>query len=485
MKKYLKNIIGISAFILMVSCNDYLDVQPVDEYLEENVFTSENGIQTALNGIYSNMTSSNTYGGNLTLGTVDLLAQRYNVNNVSHRYHYYGNYNYENAGVKNTFDNIWTNLYSNILNINNFIGSLETYGPIISQEKEDILKGEAMGLRAMHHFDLLRLYGPVYSANASAEAIPYNTEAKANLNALLPATDVIAKILADLDVAEQLLENDPVRTYGKVAVNQEYDDATGYNGEDFYRFRNLRLNYYAIKALQARVHLYAGNKEAALIASKVVIDEASTWFEWTSPSEIISAGENPDRTFSSEVLFAIHNNNLYNQHANLFDSYLNGYAILASEDSRLNTVFEGNQNDYRYIYTWMIPDVGDHTFRTFFKYADVDSNSKAFRYRQPLIRISEMYYIAAETEEDPAVAIDYLNTVRYNRGLVDLPLSADIQSEILKEYQKEFYGEGQLFFYYKRKNALSIPDGSSTTGDVIMDTNKYVVPLPESETDYR
>lgn len=485
MKKYLKHIIGISACILMISCNDYLDVQPDDKYLEENVFTSENGIQTALNGIYSNMTSSSTYGSNLTLSTVDLLAQRYNVNSVSHRYHYYGNYSYENTGVKNTFDNIWTNLYSNIININNFIGSLETYDPIISQEKENILKGEALGLRAMHHFDLLRLYGPVYTVNPDAEAIPYNTEAEANLNPLLPATEVIAKILTDLNMAEQLLENDPVRSYGKVDVYQEEDDITGYNGEDFYRFRNLRLNYYAIKALQARVNLYAGNKEAALAASISVINEASTWFEWTSPSEVISAGENPDRTFSSEVLFAIQNNNLYNQQASLFDSYLNGYSILAPEASRLNTVFEGNQNDYRYIYTWMIPAVGDHTFRTFFKYADVESNSKTFRYRQPLIRISEMYYIAAETETDPTIAVDYLNTVRYNRGLVNLPVTVNIEDEILKEYQKEFYGEGQLFFYYKRNNVLSIPDGSSATGNITMDINKYVVPLPESETDYR
>lgn len=485
MKKYLKNTIVIFACILMVSCDDYLDVQPEDKYLEEDVFTSENGIQTALNGIYSNMTNSATYGSNLTLSTVELLAQRYNYSGTSHKYYYYGNYIYENTTVKNTFNAIWTNLYSNILSINNFIGSLEVYKGVISQEKENILKGEAFGLRAMHHFDLLRLYGPIYSANPSNQAIPYNTGVKANLNPVLPATEVITNILADLDMAEELLENDPVRSYGKVNIYQEEDDVSGYTGTDFYRFRNLRLNYYAVKALQARVNLYAGNKEAALEASKVVIEEASQWFEWTTPSEVISAGANPDRTFSSEVLFAIQNNNLYNLQNNFFSSSLNDINILVPLETRLTDVFEGNQNDYRYISTWIIPPTGEKSYRTFYKYADVATSSKEFRYRQPLIRISEMYYIAAETEEDPTTAIGYLNTVRYNRGLGDLASTVDINNEIQKEYQKEFYGEGQLFFYYKRNNVLSIPNSSEATGNKTMGTNNYIIPFPESETDYR
>jgi len=486
MKTYFKNIIGILCCLFIISCNDYLDVQPEDEYLEEDVFSSEAGLNTALNGIYSNMTSSNTYGSNLTLSVVDVLAQRYNVVGGSHVYDSYGKYSYEDASVKNTFDLIWTNLYSNILSINNFIAGLDTYDGVISTEKENILKGEAIALRAMHHLDLLRLYGPIYSIDATKVAIPYNTEATATLSPLISAEEVVANILEDLETAEQLLENDPVREYGKISVYQEESEATDYNGSDFYRFRNLRVNYYAVKALQARTNLYAGNNEAALAAAKIVIDEASVWFPWTTYSEIISAGANPDRTFSSEVLFAIQNNNLYNRQEALFSSSLNDYTILAPQESRLNVdVFENNQNDYRYNSTWILPTTGDKAYKTFFKFADVGSNQKDFRYRQPLIRISEMYYIAAETETDATAAVGYLNTVRYNRGLTDLDASANLQDEILKEYKKEFYGEGQLFFYYKRNNFSSIPNGSLESGDVTMDATTYVLPLPESETDYR
>jgi hypothetical protein len=77
----------------------------------------------------------------------------------------------------------------------------------------------------------------------------------------------------------------------------------------------------------------------------------------------------------------------------------------------------------------------------------------------PLIRMSEMYYIAAEcagTNNDIAAATDFLDSVRIHRNInKDLTptISTDsLTTEIRKEYQKEFVGEGQMFFYYKRKN---------------------------------
>lgn len=480
MKKYLKNITGILACILIVSCNDYLDVQPEDKYLEEDVFSSEASIYAALNGIYSNMTSNNTYGGNLTLSTVDVLAQRYKALSDRHKWYFVATYDYTDAGTQNRFDNIWTDLYINILNINNFIAGLETYKGVLSSEKENLLKGEAIALRAMHHLDLLRLYGPIYSINAGDFAIPYNTEPKAKLSPVLTATEVMTKILEDLSTAEELLTNDSVRESGAQAENE---------GDNYSKFRNLRLNYFAVKALLARANLYAGNTTEALAAAKAVINEATPFFPWVDDLAVISAGANPDRTFSTEVLFGIQNNNIYNQHRDIFGSALDDNTILAPESSRLNNdVFENNQHDIRFNSTWILPSVGGKQYKTFFKFADIEDKRVEyfpFRYWQPLIRMTEMYYIAAETEPDPTLALSYLNTVRLNRGLEELPLGVDISNEILKEYRREFYGEGQLFFYYKRNNFSSIPDGSLESGSINMTADQYVVPLPLSETDFR
>ena len=45
-------------------------------------------------------------------------------------------------------------------------------------------------------------------------------------------------------------------------------------------------------------------------------------------------------------------------------------------------------------------------------------------------------------------------------------------------------GEGQLFFFYKRQEMVNIPDGNQATGTKNVELTKYVVPLPESETDH-
>jgi hypothetical protein len=70
-----------------------------------------------------------------------------------------------------------------------------------------------------------------------------------------------------------------------------------------------------------------------------------------------------------------------------------------------------------------------------------------------------MYYIAAECAvalNDSLSATNWLDTVRVHRNVPKYTLPAlkkdSLGVEIAKEYQKEFLGEGQVFFYYKRKN---------------------------------
>jgi hypothetical protein len=99
-----------------------------------------------------------------------------------------------------------------------------------------------------------------------------------------------------------------------------------------------------------------------------------------------------------------------------------------------------------------------------------------------LIRLSEVFYIAAEAAATPADGVDYLNAVRLKRGLVALASTISettLQTEIQKEYKKEFYAEGQLFYYFKRRNAARV-DGST----VNMTETTYTFPLPEDEIEF-
>ena len=101
----------------------------------------------------------------------------------------------------------------------------------------------------------------------------------------------------------------------------------------------------------------------------------------------------------------------------------------------------------------------------------------------PLIRVSEMYLIAAECATEEQTQYDYLNAHRLRRGN-QVQVTTGLEGELAKEYSKEFLCEGQLWFYYKRTNTAKIQSGSSNT-NITMSNAKYVPNLPDSEIKYR
>lgn len=477
MKHLIKILIGLVCIINISACKKYLDVKPADKFLQSQVFSTETGVKNALNGVYLNMGGTNLYGGNLTMSTVDVLAQRYNLSAFGHTWAQYGSYNYKDANVMSTFDRIWSEGYKQILNLNVFIQQLNNSPGVLSADNAKLLKGEAYGLRAMIHFDMLRLFGPIYKTNPTSPSIPYYTQPQIQSGGFLPANVVMDKVLADLDTAGQLLVNDPIIKNGTQA-------SVSLDGSDiFYRYRNMHMNFYAVKALQARVNLYAGNKDKAKAFAMQVINEAGSLFPWTNAGLAITPAF-ADRKFSPEVIFGLQNLDIYNQFNVLFRYDVTPSSLLTMQATRLTNTFTP-QSDYRYISWFRVPPSGSSD-RTFFKFESVITDPNDYRrFFQPLIRLSEMYYIAAETQTDPILAFGYLNTVLRNRGLPDLPLTANLQAELQKEYVKEFFGEGQLFFYYKRLAVATVANGSLSSGNLTLGPLQYIVPVPLSESALR
>ncbi len=463
--------------VVVTSCKKFLAVQPEDQYTQEQVFSSEKAIQQGLNGLYMNLASNALYGANLSSTTIEIMGQRYNTVTASNNsYIAYQQYAYTNTTVMATFNDLWTQAYGTITKTNKFISSLDAANQkgVINQQNASLLKGEAIGIRAMVHFDLLRLFGPVYATSSGAISIPYYSKADGLTKPILPAKQLLDSVLADLSVAKTLLAADPVITKG---ITTSTDFYSGY--------RNQRLNYYAIMGLLARVYLYGGNNTAANQAARQALNEGEKWFPWANPTAI-TQGVAPDRVFSPEIMFGIYNQNLYSNFTTYFSPNLLTGDLLAALPARLLNIFEGTDPslipDYRYSKIWVPANAPIGTVQTSNKFIDISDQTKSWRFVQPLLRKTELYYILAETEPDQATALGYLNTVRLTRGLsTSLSTTAVVATEVQKEYQKEFWGEGQLFFYYKRTNKTTIPSGTST-GSISMNAAKYVVPLPLSET---
>ncbi|MGY0035187.1 RagB/SusD family nutrient uptake outer membrane protein [Pedobacter sp. NJ-S-72] len=339
-RQYFKLMLFISISACLCACKKYLDVKPEDKILEEQVFSNRTGINNALNGLYINLSKNSLYGDNLTLSTVEILAQRYNINQLNSLYQM-SLYAYTDKTTAAKIDEIWTNAYATILNANTFIENLDKYKGVLDANSDSLYHGEATGIRAMLHFDLLRLFGPVYNTSDSVKAsIPYYQHSKTTINDLLPANKVLDLITADLARAERLLKNDPVIKSGVLPGSLQ-------DGNDFLRNRNYRMNYYAVKALQARVNIYRGNMPAALQAAQILISNADK-FKWTTVANALNEKANPDRVFSTEIIFGLQNTQLYTNYANEFDPALEDSRIFSAIPDRLATVFESNENDYRY-----------------------------------------------------------------------------------------------------------------------------------------
>ncbi|WP_316836606.1 RagB/SusD family nutrient uptake outer membrane protein [Pedobacter nutrimenti] len=469
MKKiYRYLIIAFSSAALFSSCTKYLDLQPEDKLLENQVFSSAKNVNAYLNGLYVKLGGSTLYGENLTLTIPDVLAQRYNIG-ASHIMFGYSQQRYTDGGVAAKMAEIWGNAYSLIFNINGFLANLDKAPGVLDSKTDSTSRGEALAMRASMHFDLLRLFGPMYStADSTLQSIPYNTQSAVTILPFLPANEVMNRIMADLSKAESLLSSDKTMNASK----------------------KYRFTFYSVKAMQARVNLYRGNKAEALAAAMVLIQNSAK-FPWVTLANMNDRA-NCDRIFSSEMILGAYNADLYTTtgtQAKYFSSSLADNSILAPLDARLIAMFP-ETTDFRYGFDQLWGKPATKNYKTFLKYADIEDKSKAYRNTIPMLKLSEMYYIAAECEPDPTTAIGYLNTVRYNRNLGTPVNAAQLTTEITKEYQKEFFGEGQLFFYYKRNKFTTIPAGNSATANYTMGTEatmrvKYVVPIPTSETDPR
>lgn len=468
-KKYII-VLLLCGLVITGGCKKYLDVQPQTSYTELQVYSNENAIQQALNGLYIDLSANQLYGANLTLTTVEMMAQRYKPRTPSSNsdLSVFNYYQYSSNAAQNILDTLWRHGYSVILATNVFLSKMDNSvsAKILTPAHGDQLKGEAIAIRAMMHFDLLRLFGPLFPRDSSSPAIPYYTKADAQLQPILSGGAVLENVITDLTRALQLLADDPVTTSGIIP------DGAFYTGS-----RNQRLNYYAVKALLARAYLWKGDKQQAHDAALSVLSQGEKWFPWTT-YDVANDPANPDRIFSSEVLYSVYNASLYNNFTAYFSASIVDAEILAPDPTRLANVYENNDGDYRYAVSWK---VSGKPYRTFFKYADLTLPSLRWRFLLPLIRKSEMYFILAETDPDQVAALNYLNTARRNRGLTSLDAPVNIPNELRKEYQKEFWGEGQLFFYYKRINATAVPDAAYPYNFLTVDP-VYVVPLPLSET---
>lgn len=483
MKKYLF-IITLAA--LSGSCNKWLDVKPEDAISKEELFKTESGFLEALNGVYTAASNDQLYGLELSAGLPDALAHNFHLEpNDRNGYYQASQYNYQDLQTMARTAAIWSKTYNAIANCNLILENINNSTPMLPVNKA-LVEGEALAMRAYLHFDMLRLFAPSFATAPAGKAIPYVTSYSNKITPLSNVTEALNLIVADLVKAKGILKTyDPILAAGyKVGYPGDTTSKELQSQVLFQQNRRHRLNYYAVCATLARVYLYFDKKADALANAQEVITAEK--FPWTKAADFIQSDVTlKDRILYPEILFGWFSDRYEASYLSRFGSGAAGLFIaLAAGDNLYETGGVGGEDLRLKHWFTMVKDNSIARYELVKYKRDKETNKHPLVL--PAIRLSEVYYIAAETswDTDPGKALDYLNTVRRQRGIISDIATGDKQvflTELVKEVRKETYAEGQIFYLYKRLNRGIVQE----SGAVLTPTNRvFVLPLPNDELEY-
>ena len=454
----------IISAVLLQGCG-FLDIDTPGIVNNDKMFENEQGFIDAMDGVYATMASDGLYGKALSFGFIDEIAQLY--------FNDYGegettltktiDLKYKDSDVREQIDGIWSEAYNAISSANSILDNIQGHSfPALKR-----IEGEALAVRAMIHFDILRLFAPGME-KPDATAIPYVEHFSITPSARLTVRQVYEKVSEDLEKAYQLLG--------------EASAVSGRTPENAY------MNKYAAAALLARVYNWAGNHEEAARYAGIALEGG---FSFTREEQVKSLFLG--YFANGECLFGLHAPNMYlDVRSSLYPTRLTESMLMVRDNCQ--TLFEvpsftSVNNDYRYqAYfskrTWT--KTVTLCVKFYDKNYDEDQIVPSGRIPGPnIVRLPELYYILAESAYSPdrEKALGYLNEVVTARGLLplkaeDIDTEAKFRRKLAGEYLKEYWGEGQIFFTYKRfRMDMDGVDGKRFTAS----DDVYVLPLPESE----
>lgn len=475
--KALNKIIFLFSLLLCTSSCDFLDVDPKGQIPQDQQFEDVQGFKDAMLGVYATIAAPDMYGRNLTYGFVDVAGQVFR--GISYTpYLSLFSYNYYDAQTRAICDQIWASFYASIANLNNIIGHIESTS--LSSSDFNMMRGEAYALRAFLHFDVARLFAPDIVAYPSSGArLPYSYTFNLENKEVFGLDEYYQNILRDLQTAEELLDNE---TYD-ISDASISDYPTRAHRYTYY------FNKYAVWALKARVYYTMGDLENAKTYAQKVIDETSQ-FEL---SQATIAALNTAKQFpgEKEMIFGVRTNNYHNLSQLVYttfrvgsdDMYLSPRTDLRDRYNTSQFTAVSTDNRYAAYYS----TTGTVQFiRYISQQTEVDRQALQ---GIPLIRLSEMYYIVAESlyDTDQTAALASLNRVRNSRGLQDIETTLvdtkeKFESEMAIERFREMAGEGQVFFALKHYNKSFIKADGVT--EVTPTNSVFVLPIPDTETEF-
>lgn len=417
-----KVIISILAAMAFSSCNDFIDLKPIDFPTEETFYKDVKGLEGAIIGIYDELQSNDQYGAKfMTLMEV----RGDNVKNDNSGASGGITYQIEvftETPANSNLSGSWLSLYKTIYRCNLVLQNLENVQ--MTEEQRAQIAGQASFVRALCYFNLVRLWGAVPIITKT------QTVAEARSNKRAAVTEVYDLIIKDLAVAKGLPEVWPESERG-------------------------RATSYAARALLAKVYLYMKDYQevvneltpvmAAIHAKR---DLALVPMPQTFPNDLKT---------SKDIIFAVqylkggvgesaHQNNRYRNNDN--------GNIISLEQSE----FESNADNRKAL---VAPTGSGKRPGKFNAPATNNETSADF----PVLRCAEVMLMYAEAANELSAspgqdALDALNAVRTNadlpgKTLAELSTKDLFRQAVYKERRVELALECDRWFDIVRTGQMA------------------------------
>lgn len=404
-------------FFGVVSCDVLLENQLPDEVLrsEEALRTTED-FQKLLNSIYD--VTANYSGGNKQRFS-ELLADNIRIDAAAGFLVQVYNRasDFFNSDVGGFYGQPYIAIFrSNLI--------LERMGEInMTQEQRNRFEGEAKFLRAIAHFELVRLFGQPYgyTNDNSHLGIVIKTNTDPDPQPRATVAEVYSQIISDLQEAEQLLP----QTNGNYA------------------------NQFSAKAYLAKVYFQMNSFASAANYAEQVINSGR--FPFSS-----NLNNRYQTGFSSETVFGVISTGLEDNRGGgfigLYRSDIENPPFMRASQSVISAI-NADPNDRRraWIQRFNAGQQNEYTAFTKFNRDWMSVN---------LATTTEMMLIAAESlgelNQNLNRAIGYLNQIKQRAGVATLTPAASgqlIVAEARKESRIEFAGEGHRVHQLKRIGA--------------------------------
>ncbi len=472
MRTILIKITLLFSLLGVVGCSDFLEQEPGSQISITEQLSTRNGMLEAVTGIYSELEGllrienytvyADLQGGNLKFTPIPSGSNRgqitvpLNIQNV---------YNFNDTAIASDLDTFYDEAYQIINAVNLLLENLDAPADLSASDRDEI-EAQMLAIRAFSHFILTQ----VYAQNKILEqentlGIVYKTRSlQVDLEFLprLSLTETYTNIIADYNAALDLFNGNQLLEGPAFS----YFDAN------------------STRALLSRAYLSNQNWQLALDTAEEVIE--SSGVQLTPKDDFIASWEEPlapisetllelslARTVEGDLGGSISQTFGYTS-ANTYTDYV------ASEDL-LNTYDDQDLRGQLFVEVELAVLENDQLVNKPFYFTSKFQGQPG----TPVIRLSELYLIAAEAAlelNEIPLTLEYLNTIRERAGLTALTETENLDEEIFLERRREFAFERHLFFDSKRTGrGITRNDGClSTTCSLDYPSNFFVLPIPQN-----